>query len=198
MTDGPLIVQSDKTLLLEVDHPGAETARRDIAPFAELERAPEHIHTYRVTPLGLWNARAAATWSRQYDTFLGPKACLINEYCFSDGELFPDQFQQMKIGPLIGRRTSAAEIGSDPGWPLVDGGSVSVPNYGAWRPDTGWIIEDSGVKPDYDVASDPNAFAAGKDPQLDKAIAYLLEELRKHPVVRPAQPKDPVRVRSGG
>ena len=80
----------------------------------------------------------------------------------------------------------------------MDGGSVSVPNYGAWRPDTGWIIEDSGVKPDYDVASDPNAFAAGKDPQLDKAIAYLLEELRKHPVVRPAQPKDPVRVRSGG
>ncbi len=59
MTDGPLIVQSDKTLLLEVDHPGAEAARRDIAPFAELERAPEHMHTYRVTPLGLWNARAA-------------------------------------------------------------------------------------------------------------------------------------------
>ena len=59
MTAGPLIVQSDKTLLLEVDHPGAEQARRDIAPFAELERAPEHIHTYRITPLALWNARAA-------------------------------------------------------------------------------------------------------------------------------------------
>lgn len=59
MTDGPLIVQSDKTLLLEVGHPSAEVARRDIAAFAELERAPEHIHTYRITPLGLWNARAA-------------------------------------------------------------------------------------------------------------------------------------------
>ena len=59
MTDGPLIVQSDKTLLLEVDHPNSEAARRAIAPFAELERAPEHIHTYRITPLGLWNARAA-------------------------------------------------------------------------------------------------------------------------------------------
>ncbi len=57
--DGALIVQSDKTLLLEVDHPQAAEARRAIAPFAELERAPEHIHTYRVTPLGLWNARAA-------------------------------------------------------------------------------------------------------------------------------------------
>ncbi|GGB43058.1 helicase [Flexivirga endophytica] len=59
MTDGPLIVQSDKTVLLEVDHPLATEARRAIAPFAELERAPEHMHTYRVTPLGLWNARAA-------------------------------------------------------------------------------------------------------------------------------------------
>ena len=59
MPDGALIVQSDKTILLEVDHPASADARRAIAPFAELERSPEHIHTYRVTPLGLWNARAA-------------------------------------------------------------------------------------------------------------------------------------------
>jgi DNA excision repair protein ERCC-3 len=59
VTDGPLIVQSDKTLLLEVDHPAADACRMAIAPFAELERAPEHVHTYRLTPLGLWNARAA-------------------------------------------------------------------------------------------------------------------------------------------
>jgi len=57
--NGPLIVQSDKTLLLEVDHAAAAEARAAIAPFAELERAPEHVHTYRVTPLALWNARAA-------------------------------------------------------------------------------------------------------------------------------------------
>ena len=56
---GPLVVQSDRSLLLEVDHPGADACRIAIAPFAELERAPEHIHTYRLTPLGLWNARAA-------------------------------------------------------------------------------------------------------------------------------------------
>lgn len=59
MAEGPLIVQSDKTLLLEVDHELADAARQAIAPFAELERAPEHVHTYRVTPLALWNARAA-------------------------------------------------------------------------------------------------------------------------------------------
>jgi DNA excision repair protein ERCC-3 len=59
VTDGPLIVQSDKSLLLEVDHPASADARAAIAPFAELERAPEHVHTYRLTDLGLWNARAA-------------------------------------------------------------------------------------------------------------------------------------------
>ncbi|HEY7224444.1 MAG TPA: DNA repair helicase XPB [Micromonosporaceae bacterium] len=59
MTEGPLIVQSDKTLLLEVGHPDSLACRMAIAPFAELERSPEHVHTYRLTPLGLWNARAA-------------------------------------------------------------------------------------------------------------------------------------------
>jgi DNA excision repair protein ERCC-3 len=59
VSGGPLIVQSDRTLLLEVDHPDADECRTAIAPFAELERSPEHVHTYRLTPLGLWNARAA-------------------------------------------------------------------------------------------------------------------------------------------
>ena len=59
MPDGPLIVQSDRTVLLEVAHPQASDARHDLAVFAELERAPEHVHTYRITRLGLWNARAA-------------------------------------------------------------------------------------------------------------------------------------------
>ena len=59
MSEGPLIVQSDKTLLLEIDHVLADECRKAIAPFAELERSPEHIHTYRLTNLGLWNARAA-------------------------------------------------------------------------------------------------------------------------------------------
>jgi DNA excision repair protein ERCC-3 len=59
VSDGPLIVQSDRTLLLETDHPDAGACRLAISPFAELERSPEHVHTYRVTPLALWNARAA-------------------------------------------------------------------------------------------------------------------------------------------
>jgi DNA excision repair protein ERCC-3 len=85
MTDGPLIVQSDKTLLLEVDHEQADACRQAIAPFAELERAPEHIHTYRVTPLGLWNARAAGHDAEQvvdallaYSRYAVPHALLVD------------------------------------------------------------------------------------------------------------------------
>ncbi len=85
MTDGPLIVQGDKTLLLEVDHPRAEAARRAIAPFAELERAPEHMHTYRITALGLWNARAAGHDAEQvidalltFSRYAVPQALLID------------------------------------------------------------------------------------------------------------------------
>jgi DNA excision repair protein ERCC-3 len=71
VNDGPLIVQSDKTLLLEVDHEMADDCRKAIAPFAELERSPEHIHTYRLTPLALWNARAAGHDAEQVvDTLL--------------------------------------------------------------------------------------------------------------------------------
>ena len=85
MTNGPLIVQSDKTVLLEVDHPQADDARIAIAPFAELERAPEHVHTYRVTPLALWNARAAGHDAEQvvdalttYSRFPVPQPLLID------------------------------------------------------------------------------------------------------------------------
>ncbi|WP_336716351.1 DNA repair helicase XPB [Arthrobacter sp. USHLN218] len=85
MADGPLIVQSDKTILLEVDHEQATEARHAIAAFAELERAPEHVHSYRITPLGLWNARAAGVDAEQvldtllnYSRFPVPHALLVD------------------------------------------------------------------------------------------------------------------------
>jgi DNA excision repair protein ERCC-3 len=85
MTAGPLIVQSDKTLLLEVDHPLARDCRRAIGAFAELERSPEHVHTYRLTPLGLWNARAAGHDAEQvidalltYSRYPVPNSLLVD------------------------------------------------------------------------------------------------------------------------
>src|SRR6516225_6306605 len=55
----PLIVQGDRSVLVEVDNVRYTEARDALAPFAELEKSPEHIHTYRLTPLSLWNAAAA-------------------------------------------------------------------------------------------------------------------------------------------
>ncbi len=132
MTDGPLIVQSDKTLLLEVDHPRSEEARRAIAPFAELERAPEHIHTYRVTPLGLWNARAAGHDAEavvhalvEYSRYAVPHALLVDvaetmdrygrltlekddEHGLllrtTDRPVLEEVLRHKKIAPLIGAR----------------------------------------------------------------------------------------------
>ena len=83
--DGPLIVQSDKTVLLEIEHALAGEARAALAPFAELERAPEHVHTYRITPLALWNARAAGHDAEQvvdvlvtYSRFPVPQPLLVD------------------------------------------------------------------------------------------------------------------------
>ncbi|HEX2308536.1 MAG TPA: DNA repair helicase XPB [Jatrophihabitantaceae bacterium] len=132
MTDGPLIVQSDKTLLLEVDHPLAAEARSAIAPFAELERSPEHVHTYRLTPLGLWNARAAGHDAEQvvdalvrYSRYAVPHALLVDVadtmdrygrlqlikhpthglvLVSLDRAVLEEVLRQKKIAPLLGER----------------------------------------------------------------------------------------------
>jgi DNA excision repair protein ERCC-3 len=132
MTDGPLIVQSDKTLLLEVDHPDAPAARAAIAPFAELERSPEHVHTYRVTPLALWNARAAGHDAEQvvdalvrYSRYAVPQPLLVDVVdtmgrygrlqltnspvhglvmVALDRAVLEEVLRQKKIAPLLGAR----------------------------------------------------------------------------------------------
>lgn len=148
---------------------------------------------------GFFNQRdSSISWTRQGDYFSGPKALLINEFDISCGEEFPHRFKDLGLGPLIGRRTMGGEVGSSPGWPLVDGGIISVPNYGMWTPDGKWAIEGAGVSPDIDVESDPNEYAKGHDAQMDRAIAYLMDELRKHPTVRPQVPPDRDRIKNGG
>jgi tricorn protease len=145
---------------------------------------------------GYFNMRnSREPWSRQSDAFLGPMCCLINEFAISCGEEFPHRFKDLELGPLIGRRTMGGEIGSSPGWPLVDGGVISVPNYGMYTMKDGWVIEGAGVSPDLDVPSDPNAWTAGKDPQLDAAVKSMLDALKKKPVVWPKDPAPRIRVK---
>lgn len=147
---------------------------------------------------GFFNMRdSSLSWTRQQDYFLGPIAVIMNEFNISCGEEFPHRFRDLKRGPIFGRRTMGGEVGSDPGWPLIDGGQVSVPNYGMWTPKDGWVIEGAGVEPDYDVPSDPNAFLEGKDPQLDRTIAWLLEDLKKRPPVKLSHPGVRDRVNGG-
>jgi DNA excision repair protein ERCC-3 len=132
VNDGPLIVQSDKTLLLEVEHPLAQEARAAIAPFAELERSPEHVHTYRLTPLGLWNARAAGHDAEQvvdalvrYSRYTVPHALLVDVadtmdrygrlqlakhpthglvLISLDRAVLEEILRQKKIAPMLGQR----------------------------------------------------------------------------------------------
>ena len=138
MTDGPLIVQSDKTLLLDIDHPLSTECRRAIAPFAELERSPEHIHTYRLTPLGLWNARAAGHDAEQvidtlikYSRYAVPHSILIDVaetmsrygrlrleadpvhgliLVTTDTAVLEEVIRARKIAPLLGARIDAQTI----------------------------------------------------------------------------------------
>jgi tricorn protease len=154
------------------------------------------LNILRQKRIAFFNQRSdPQPWTRQADFFAGPMICLTNEFNGSDGEEFPYYFKALGLGPILGRRTWGGEVGSDPGWPLADGGQVSVPNYGAWTPENGWIIEGRGVSPDIDVENDPNAYAQGKDPQLDRAIAYLLAEIKKNPPPKKyTQPADPIRV----
>jgi DNA excision repair protein ERCC-3 len=138
VTDGPLIVQSDKTLLLEVDHPMAAEARAAIAPFAELERSPEHVHTYRLTPLGLWNARAAGHDAEQvvdalvrYSRYSVPHALLVDVadtmdrygrlqlvkhpvhglvLVSLDRAVLEEVLRQKKIAPMLGERVETDTV----------------------------------------------------------------------------------------
>ncbi len=137
MTDGPLIVQSDKTLLLEIDHEQAAACRRAIAPFAELERAPEHVHTYRLTPLGLWNARAAGHDAEQvvdvlleYSRYPVPHALLVDVaetmarygrlQLVKDGgnlvlrgldvPVLEEVLRSKKVTPLVGERLDETDV----------------------------------------------------------------------------------------
>ncbi len=141
-----------------------------------------------------------AYWSMRYGTDLktpgasiqGPKVMIIDETAGSGGDLLPWMFRKFKLGTLVGKRTWGGLVGIL-GFPvLMDGGMVTAPNLAIWTED-GWIVENVGVPPDVEVEQTPADVIAGHDPQLEKAIRIILDELEKNPPQKPKRPAYPIR-----
>lgn len=122
----------------------------------------------------------------------GPKVMIINEYAGSGGDAMPWHFRQAKVGTLVGKRTWGGLVGFyGPGETLMDGGIVTSPSRGFWTPNGKWEVENHGVAPDVEVEQDPKAIREGHDPQLEKAVEILLQDLQKNPLPvykKPAYP----------
>jgi tricorn protease len=115
----------------------------------------------------------------------GPRVLVTNEQAGSDGDIVTAGFRQLGLGPIVGTRTWGGVIGIDSRYTLVDGTSVTQPRYSFWFTDLGWGVENHGVEPDVEVPEAPQDWAAGNDPQLDRAIALVLEALVRTPAAVP-------------
>jgi tricorn protease len=122
----------------------------------------------------------------------GTIVALTDEYSGSDGDIFSHNFKQMKLGILVGKRTWGGVIGINPRLALSDGSITTQPEYATYMNDVGWGVENYGTDPDIEVDITPQDFAEGKDPQIDKAIAVALREMRKNPVKLPKFDKRPM------
>jgi tricorn protease len=125
------------------------------------------------------------------EAIYGPKVMLANEYSGSGGDAFPYFFREYGIGPIVGKRTWGGLVGINGGLPMIDGGQVTAPQVGFYGLKNGkseWIVENRGVSPDYDVDSRPDLVVAGHDPQLEKAIELIKQELAKNPPPHPSRP----------
>lgn len=156
--------------------------------------------------IDLLDREYASSWAMRYGQDLhvpqaavrGPKVMLINEYAGSGGDYMPWLFKQRDLGLLIGKRTWGGLVGilGTPG--TIDGAFWTAPNLGFWTEDEGFGIENVGVPPDIEVEQWPAEVADGGDPQLERAIEVILEELRTNPPTEPTRPRFPNRVRGGG
>jgi tricorn protease len=156
--------------------------------------ADYYIDAMRRPYLAHWAMRYGADLVTPRGAIFGPKVMLADEFAGSGGDFLPWMFQKYGLGPVIGKRTWGGLVGIL-GFPdFVDGGSVTAPNLAIWNQD-GWIVENQGVAPDVEVEQWPKDLAAGRDPQLEKAIERVMQELERNPPRKPSRPPYPVRVR---
>jgi tricorn protease len=138
-----------------------------------------------------WQPRVGnPTWNMQY-AFRGHVVVLCDEGTASDGEAFAEGFRRLGLGKVIGTRTWGGEIWLSSSNFLVDRGIATAAEMGVFGPDGDWLIEGHGVDPDIVVDNLPHATFNGQDAQLDAAIKYLQEQIRKNPVPAPVAPKYP-------
>jgi tricorn protease len=138
---------------------------------------------------GFWAPRCGLIEHTPNAGIYGPKVMLANEQSGSGGDALPWLFKQAKLGPLVGKRTWGGLVGIAPIPLLMDGGQVTSPSVAFFSPKGNWDVENHGVDPDYEVEQDPKLVSEGHDPQLEKAVALALEELKAHPPA--AQPEHP-------
>jgi tricorn protease len=124
---------------------------------------------------------------------VGHKCVLINQHAGSDGDIFPDSFRTLGLGPLIGTRTWGGVVGIRMDKRFVDSGLSSQPEFAWWDAKRGWSLENVGVEPDIEVEYRPEDYIAGRDPQLDRGIEEMLKKIQEKPVERPTVPPLPIR-----
>lgn len=128
----------------------------------------------------------------------GPKVMIINEMAGSGGDLMPYMFKRRKLGTLVGKRTWGGLVGTWDTPALLDGGRMIAPRGGFFDRDGRWAVENEGVAPDIDVENWPKDENAGRDMQLERAVAEAMRQLRERPVELKAEPAPPVRARRPG
>jgi tricorn protease len=139
-----------------------------------------------------------ARWQKRPFTYpedapAGPMVALTNEYAGSDGDMFSHAFKLLGLGPLIGTRTWGGVVGIWPQHALVDGTVTTQPEFGTWFQDVGWDVENHGTDPDIEVVIRPQDHAAGKDPQMERALAEVMKRVRAHRVTLPSVKTRPSR-----
>lgn len=121
----------------------------------------------------------------------GPKVMIVNESAGSGGDYLPYVFRQQKVGTIVGKKTWGGLVGIGGFPPLLDGGSVTAPNWAIYFPNGKWDVENVGVSPDVEVEFDPKLWRQGKDPQLERAIEIALKQMQQNPWKWPQRPAYP-------
>ena len=119
------------------------------------------------------------------DSPAGPLVCITNELAGSDGDIFTHVFKLKGLGPVVGKRTWGGVVGININCILVDNSVTTQPEYAFWFKDVGFGIENYGTDPTYDIDITPQDHAAGRDRQMDKALALIVDALENHEPVRP-------------